>query len=123
MATRIFAGSIDLVTVSLNERLQPMLKGQVIDWFSYTKESGSQVEYVWDGPAVVTVWDLIVSAKPNIGSGDDDDGFILTEEEVKGFIADGLEQTTGFVRNKFIKLESLVGRFDFDKHCLVFFFS
>ena len=127
MATRIFAIALDKDVVENDVDLKPMLNNQLIDWDRYNRDTPSAKalsNYIWDGPNVMTVWDIIVTHKPIIdGHGNVGDSFIMEKDEILSFIEDGLEQTQGFVRNKFIKLQSLVNVFDFDKQYLVFFFS
>ncbi|EJI5696319.1 hypothetical protein NFI00_000022 [Salmonella enterica] len=122
MATRVFAASIDKSIIAANEELQPLLSNQAVDWDSFLRTSPIKIPYVWDGPNVNTIWDILVTYGPSLTSADDS-GFVLPKELAEGFVADGLEQTEGFVRNKFLKLQSLIKGFDFDNHCLVFFFS
>ena len=127
MPVRIFAISIDKSVVESNPTLAPMLNGQAIDWQRYCQETeteGKKVgQYLWDGPNVMTIWDLISTYKPMVDAESHENSFIMSQDEVSSFTGEGIEQTQGFVRNKFVKLQTLANVFDFEHSHLVFFFS
>lgn len=127
MPTRLFAIAADKALVDNDPVLKPMLNNQLIDWQGYMRDNPdflkAEGQYSWDGPNANTVWDIITESKPNVMSSSGSDSFIMDESDIRHFIAEGIENTTGFVRNKFKKLETLIMSFDFEKRYLIFFFS